>query len=354
MRWAVAVLLLLVLLVAVPVAGIETLCRAPPVPEQPFASALDPALRRPEARSYLSYPEWYIVHAYEDFAGVLRQADESRFDYPASIKGFWTSFCGVNRLTSAHGGSDLESKVMLYVIGLSFTAEMAVKGLYETTLGRIALWVRGAERTPEDRFALRLQEDYARFLQQTPWYAYPFGAELVRFWRETPFGEVSRVRSAERRLALSAEWGFKAGYAKLLGAMAGLAPAELSNRSVVLGVDAGDAAADVRIRVVRDLGQGRSEIETPRYRAFTEVVRGLGSRGRRFVEIAGNDDVLVTALVPDGADPAVAGGRAIFAFPIQSRPGWRRVGLDLRVERLSEAATALASRGAEFEHVYDY
>ena len=73
-----------------------------------------------------------------------------------------------------------------YIIGISFTAEMAIQGGYERTIGALTAWLRGPQRTPEDAFALRMLDDYAAFLQQTPWYEYPFGAELGRLWREVP------------------------------------------------------------------------------------------------------------------------------------------------------------------------
>ena len=44
---------------------------------------------------------------------------------------------------------DGEYKVMLHVIGLSFAAEMGVKGLYEKTFGRLTALIRGGTRTPE-------------------------------------------------------------------------------------------------------------------------------------------------------------------------------------------------------------
>src|SRR5262249_19199595 len=36
---------------------------------------------RAEGDSFLTYPEWYIVYAYSDLAGVTRAASESSFDY---------------------------------------------------------------------------------------------------------------------------------------------------------------------------------------------------------------------------------------------------------------------------------
>ncbi|MEG8007461.1 hypothetical protein U2444_14780, partial [Listeria monocytogenes] len=66
-------------------------------------------------------------------------------------------------------------------------------------------------------------------------------------------------------------------------------------------------------------------IETPRYRAFTEILRGLGARNRTVLEIAGNRRILTTILLPAGTEIAIAGAAPLFAMPIQSQPGWRRV-----------------------------
>lgn len=215
-------------------------------------------------------------------------------------------------------------------------------------------WLRRPERTAEDRFALRLWQDYARFLQQTPWYEYPFGHELVRFWRETPLSGPSIVRKIERRIGLSIEYGVKAAYAAVLKQMAGLAPADLRIKSIVKDIHESDLAADSRLTRVRDLGNGLTLVETPRYRAFTETLRGLASRGRQVVEIAGNHRILVTVVLSDGASLPAGIADEVFAIPIQSRPGWWRVGLDVPVARLADLIRDIEERGATFEHAYDY
>jgi hypothetical protein len=313
-----------------------------------------PAEQRPEVNSYLSYPEWYIVHAYEDFAGVLAAHDEYAFGYGASIGGFWSSFCSLNRLVSGRGQTPLDTKIMLYTIGVSFTGELAVKGLYETTIGYLTAAIRGAERTAEDRFALAVAEDYARFLWQTPWYEYPFGATLVRFWQQTPLSGGNMLRKIERRLALSSEFTTKALYAQLIGLLAGLSPAELHIQSVVRGADNTGMTADPQIKLIRQIDNQNAVIETPRYRVFTEILIALSIRGDDVVEIAGNDDVLVTVRAPLEHRITYQGVRELFAIPIQSRPGWRRVGLDVKVTKLSPLIRALSGSPAEFEHVYDY
>ncbi len=41
----------------------------------------DPAFQRREANTYLTYPEWHIVFAYDGLAQALKTGDEHAFDY---------------------------------------------------------------------------------------------------------------------------------------------------------------------------------------------------------------------------------------------------------------------------------
>ena len=82
--------------------------------------------KRPEARSWLTYPEWYIVYSADSYARYLKAGGRpSGFAYGREIKGFWTGLCAVNRVADPKDTAD--AKVMLYTIGLSFSVEMAVK-----------------------------------------------------------------------------------------------------------------------------------------------------------------------------------------------------------------------------------
>ncbi|WP_439573235.1 hypothetical protein [Phreatobacter sp.] len=340
---------------ALPALYVEFACQSPREP----AGAATPRIiaeapwRRPEVNSFLSYPEWYIVHAYEDFAAVTRTADEHAFGYVPAVTGYWSSLCDITRRTTRREATPGDMKAMLYIIGVSFTAEMIVKGAWELTIGRATAWWRGPQKNAEDRFAADMSARYATFLTQTPWYQFPFAATLGRFWRETAFGEPSTLRSLERRFALTAEWGVKAGYGWALGLAAGLTPADLRIRSVVAGLPADRLAAIPGITVIGPAG-GDVLIETDRYRAFTDLARAVTAEGGRFVEIAGNRRALVTLVMPDRAALAVPGGERLFAVAVQARPGFSRIGLDLPVERFAEAVAAASAGGGALEHLYDY
>src|SRR5437773_753042 len=76
---------LAVMVRSLPVAfvGIEGPCPAPPPCDAERAARLvdAPGYARRESDSYLSFPEWDIVYAYDDLAGVLAHGDESDFAY---------------------------------------------------------------------------------------------------------------------------------------------------------------------------------------------------------------------------------------------------------------------------------
>lgn len=72
------------------------------------------------------------------------------------------------------------------------------------------------------------------------------------------------------------------------------------------------------------------------------------------IEIAGNDDIRITVLVRDGAAAGKLDGQRLFLVPVQARPGWSRIGIDVKVANVLSGIRKLKDTGAELEHVYDY
>jgi hypothetical protein len=83
---------------------------------------------RPEERTFTTYPEWHIVHAYEDYARVIASADPHDFGYLQAITGFWSSLCPLTGLADQHGGFTTQSKMTLYTIGISFYRRDGAEG----------------------------------------------------------------------------------------------------------------------------------------------------------------------------------------------------------------------------------
>lgn len=321
-----------------PIGYIELACGAAAIPPAPYRPLLtDPKDHRPEARTLLTYPEWHIVYSAKSLARHLEARPPSAYPYAGDIGAFWSGFCAVNQRADPQAAGD--AKVMLYTIGMSFSAEMIVKGLYENTVGRVFEWI-GGWRTPEDRYAQRVQASYGQFMHETPWYRYPFGTAFRQLWTFGP----SRVRGAERHLALSLEYGVKALYAKLIGWASGtaLGQDERTMRVVLAAQPEQIAAVDPRLRHVTG-----DTYEAPRYAQFSNIAQKLAAAGIGFREIAGNDDVFLTVVMPKETP-----GTPLLRMDLADRPGWERRGLLVKVTDLSRTLAALPA-GA-FEHLYDY
>jgi hypothetical protein len=341
--------------IAAPIAYIETSCTEPLPglqPDAPYRSLMPGnAGRRREANSWLTYPEWYIVYSAESYGRFLEHQPPSRFPYIDHVGGFWTGYCAANRAAAGSGGA-ADYRLMIYTIGISYSAEMLLKGLYETTWGRAFEWI-GGHSSANDRYTAGVQQRYGAFMHETPWYRFGFGDALAGLWATQASG--SFVRHWERRFVHTAEYGFKSLYAAALGWASGatLGRDELTLRFVVRAEPQAIAAVDRRLQPVGRLPGGLTVVEAPRYAQFTELLQRLSASNAALVEIAGNDDIFVTVRARDGR-PAPAGAVQTLAAPLDDRPGWRRLGLALKVERLLPLLRELSASGAEIEHVYDY
>ena len=331
---------LVVAAAAAPILWIETSCRGEEMPQAapPFLS--DPADQRPEGRSYLTYPEWHMVYAYEDMAAAVAAGEAHRFRYLGQAASFWASFCDMNREAGRHGPVGFDARATIHTIGVSFAAEMALKGAYETTIGR--LFASDAP-TPQDEIEIAMAETYAAFLQQTPWYRFDFEDWRARLWE----AEADSLRGWERRVGLGIEWTGKALYARAIGAAAGAMGAdETRMRVVVTGLDV-DASADLG-EIVRETGGGVI-LDVERYRAFTGTVREVARRGGGFAWIAGSEEIMVSMI---GPEPVLTpGARALSRV---ERAGEARHLVSLPVAELADLVRALEAGSTRLEHVYDY
>src|SRR5215470_2428035 len=357
-----AVAILIALSVLVPMAYIEGTCRpssgsvaAAAAPAIALPAIDEPGYRRKLNDTFFTFPEWYIVYSFEDFGRFLDRSSESHFNYLGHIFGFWRSFCTINRAIPPTGESLTEVKTMIYVIGISYSAEYAIKGLYENTIGRAFEGIRGNKLTPQDEYARAVLQDYAAFLYTIPWFKYPFRDKLdglMALSAPTP----SRARTWERDFALGTEYFIKIGYAWLI--QKGLdASSDDEPRDIMFAVATLPPevlAAEPRIKPIRVLSPQWQLVQTPRYKDFTEIVLGLLDRGIPLAEIAGNREIMITVIAPKATTLDVKDATELFSLDLDAKPGFRRAGLKARIDHLVDIVSELKAGGASIEHFYDY
>ncbi len=309
-----------------------------------------------EEQTYLSMPEWYLVFNPNEYAHFLKMGNNpSDFPFFASIDEYWTLYDYVNKLTAGVYPENSEYQTMLQVIGISTTAEYMVKGLYENTIGRFTRWTASAD-TPEDILIQQAHTAYADLIFTEAWYKFPFCSWAKKIWSEPDFFGKNFVRKLERKIYFTAEFVFKALYAKLIGFGAQTAY-EQSDGLVTMQVkmDAGlISSIDPRIKLLKDFGNNNLVVTLPRWGGFTEIIPKLAEAEIKFVNISGNDDILVTVIADKKTNESINDGKYLFSSLVISPENKKRLAYSVKVGELSQFINALKQQGMSLEHVYDY
>lgn len=313
--------------------------------------------QRTPDQTFLTFPEWYLVYSPAEYASFVKDRNPSDFPFFGHLGQFWQSYGAVHRATKDDYPFNFGYHVMIMVIGVSTTVEYALRSAYETVIGRAAELTRSSAATAEDQFGAWVAQDYVDFIRIEPWYKYDFLGKLRRLWTETPLWGPDLIRKWERKYALTTEYLIKAGYGWLikLGAQSSY-DEPLPVTAVVLDHwPAGLSAKLPELKLLKQQPDGTALVTVPRYQAFTAYSQQLAQNGIRFIDIAGNQSlILLSALVPASAVPNVPDAKVLFTQPVLTEPARQRVAWMMPVAALSAVLNDLAQRRFEVEHVYDY
>jgi hypothetical protein len=310
--------------------------------------------RRGEEQTFLTFPEWYLVHSPAELARYLAQGRApSEFAWTGHIAQFWQGYRAVTRETATYP-FNAGYHLMVAVIGTSTTVEYALKSAYESTAGRIAEASTLGSQTDEDRLAARVAQRYVDFIRVDPWYLFDFGGALRELWALPPTGD-HMLRKWERRFALTSEYLVKAGYAWLIRQATG-AIYEEARPVTAVALDRTPQPLPRALNGLRRLDvAGVVVVTVPRYQAFTHYAQALADQGVNFLEIAGNrGQIVVSVIAPSVPVSAAAPVRTILVQPIATQSGWERQVLALPVAELASQLRRWRAASVQVEHIYDY
>lgn len=311
--------------------------------------------RRSVEQTFLTYPEWFLVHSPAEYAGMVDTRPAHEFPFMRHIGQLWSSYGNViGEQRRQHYPANPGYHVMIGVIATSTTAEYAIRWGYENTVGRIS-WATASGLTPEDRYGAAAARDYVVFIRKQPWYLFDFGSRLTGLWTGLPATGPDMIRKWERRFALSTEYAVKGVYGKLIALATGAAydPA-LPTTEVVADRVPDSLPPGAGVKVLRRLSDGRALLELPRYDAFKDAAGYLAEHGVRLVDIAGNDSVILLTVQVERARRFEGDARVLFEQPMITVADRKRVGLVLSVGALSDFLRTADAEGIAIEHIYDY
>jgi hypothetical protein len=309
---------------------------------------------RTEETTYITFPEWYLVFNPQEYARHLETKKPSAFPYFASIAQFWGSYCKVYGISKAHYPFNVGNHVVEAVIGTSFTVEFVVKGIYENTVGQVSEVLAGYT-SEEDVFAAHVAKEYGEFIPNWPWYEFPYGEKFTGLWTETSFFGKDIIRKLERKFFLSIEYGVKAVYAQIIKKATrsafGIAATEVY---ATVKTPPAEVYADTRIKEFKKLPSGHTIVTLPHYQGFTDAVPSLANKGLQFVDVSGNNEILMSAVIPVLSSSDIAPGRFLFSMPILTEYSKQRIVYQVPTANLSEVILLLEKNGGAVEHLFDY
>jgi hypothetical protein len=318
------------------------------------AQIAPPEHRRTPDQTFLTYPEWFLVHSPAEYAGYVKESTPTRFPFIGHTCQFWQGYGAVARAIREYP-FNFGYHVMVMVIGVSTSVEYVIRAAYETLIGRLSELASPGGLSEEDRYGAEVAQDYVDFIRDNPWYEYDFAAKLAGLWKETSYFGPDIVRKWERKYALTTEYILKGAYGWLIKKATKAAYEEPLPVTAVV-VDKLPAGIEKELPQLRVVSAGDSTlILVPRYYRFQHHAAALAAKGASFREIAGNGEdasILVTALVPKDWDASRY--KLLFEQPVLTRPQIKRVAPVVPVSELAALLNRLAADGARLEHVYDY
>ena len=327
-------------------------------PDQQQGSSITPKehQRGPE-QTFLTFPEWFLVHSPAEYATFVKDQPPSEFPFIGHIKQLWQCYGAVYRATKNRYPFNFGYHVMIVVISSSTTVEYLLRSAYETLIGRLSALTRTHGMTEEDLLASRVAQNYVDFIRVRPFYEYDFLDDLISLWKETSFVGPDMLRKWERKYALTTEYVTKAIYGWFIKkATQASYDAALDVTAVVINRLPPDIDSELpQLKLLESFPDGSALVTVPRYEAFKTYSLALAKRGIEFQEIAGNRSViLVSALVPREWTPGDDQSEVLFTQPILTKTALKRVALVVSVAQLATVLRKLDDSGLVIEHVYDY
>jgi len=330
-----------------------------------------PDFNRPQKQTYLTAPEWQNVRAAQRYAEFVEHDPSYRYPYFSEIGGFWKVYGkSWQAAQSQNGFTDValsDYNLMNLFVGTTMTLEYGTKGLIAAPFALIDKVVsRGdcnADKSTADRERLRSLKAYGKYIENTPFYKYPYFKDIGSYWR-TYLKEDKSIKSGLngflKGTGMTVEYALKGLIAAPMSLVYGSESIKEAETTHLLIHDPDNIAQsiDPDIIVVETFPEyNLKHIEIPRYMRFTEVMQTISDYPSiACVNIAGQSriQVDVRSLGNDKNIKLYPGCRYLYRIPSPTDLEHTSVALDVDVNQLCSAIRALKLDGVEILFVHDY
>jgi len=327
--------------------------------------ALNEEHSRPLIQTYLTAPEWQNVRAAQRYAAFLETEPAYRYPYFREIGSFWKVYG--NSWQSAQKESGFwnvalaEYNFMNLFVGTAMTLEYGIKGVISAPF---ALFDSGKKKSPRkiptDEERLRSLKEYGNFIENVPFYEYPYFQDIGSYWKtywkkNRSFG--SGVVGLISGIGMTVEYTLKGIVSTPMSFLYGSESLKESETTHLIISDPENhiETIDQRISVIKVFSGGLKHIELPRYMHFTEIMQKIAEHPSvSCVNIAGHEKIQVDVRFSRGQEGSYAGARVMYAIPVPTDLKNIYNALEVNVGKLCEVIRTLKKDKGEVLFIHDY
>jgi SAM-dependent methyltransferase/UDP-N-acetylenolpyruvoylglucosamine reductase len=330
---------------------------------------LDPDYRRPQIQTYLTAPEWQNVRAAQRYAAFIENEPAYCYPYFSEIVGFWNiygrSWQAAQKQSSFSAVALSEYNLMNLFVGTTMTLEYGTKGLIAAPFALIDKAFNRkqsiSDKIPSDEERLRSLKNYGNFIENTPFYQYPYFKDIGSYWnihlkKNKSLG--TRVKGLFVGAGMTLEYTLKGLMSAPLSYFYGsevMKEAEITHL-IIQDRENMIEAIDSNIVVLKNFPEhSLKHIEIPRYMHFTKIMLKIAKKSCiACVNIAGHDKIQIDVKSRKRTIQLYAGMQTIYEIPTPTDSKYTYMALEVDVDQLCEVIRKLEKDNVEVLFIHDY
>lgn len=330
---------------------------------------LDPEYNRPQIQTYLTAPEWQNVRAAQRYAAFVENEPAYRYPYFSEIIGFWKvygrSWQAAQKQNSFSDVALSEYNLMNLFVGTTMTLEYGTKGLVAAPFDLIDKAFNRhkstSEKNPSDEEHLRSLKEYGNYIENTPFYKYPYFKDIGSYWntylkKNKSLG--SRIKGIFVGTGMTIEYTLKGLVSAPMSYFYGSESMKEAETTHLIIRDQENIieTIDSSIVILETYPEHNlKHVEIPRYMHFTEIMLKIAKKSCiTCINIAGHDKIQIDVKSPKGIAQLYAGTQAIYEIPVPTDLKYTYVALEVDVNQLCKVIRTLEKDNVEVLFIHDY
>lgn len=330
---------------------------------------LKPDYNRPQIQTYLTAPEWQNVRAAQRYAAFVENEPAYRYPYFSEIGGFWKvygqSWQAAQKQNSFSDVALSEYNLMNLFVGTTMTLEYGTKGLIAAPFALMDKAFnrnkKNSYKIPSDKERLRSLKEYGNYIENTPFYKYPYFKDIGSYWntylkKNKSLG--SHIKGAFVGTGMTIEYTLKGLLSAPMSYFYGSEAMKEAETTHLIIQDQENMieTIDSSIMVLETYPEhSLKHVEIPRYMRFTEILLKIAKKSCiTCINIAGHDKIQIDVKSPKGIVQSYAGTKAIYEIPVPTDLKNTYMALEVNVDQLCEVIRTLEKNKVEVLFIHDY